>query len=68
MPPIWSNGKCYIVLIDQLISWHRLKKANKRVDVLSQDSETDELLVLADGAELKIASSRRVAIVSSKRV
>lgn len=67
MPPIWSKGKCYIVSIDQLISWHRLEKAHKSVSVLSQDSKSDELLVLADGVELKIASSRRVTAASSKR-
>jgi alkylated DNA nucleotide flippase Atl1 len=56
------------VSIDQLISWHRLKKDHKSVSVLSQDSKSDELLVLADGVELKIASSRRVTAASSKRI
>jgi hypothetical protein len=67
MPPIWSKGKCYIVSIDQLISWHRLKKDHKNVSMLSRDTKSGELLVLADGVELKMANSRRVTTVSSKR-
>lgn len=66
MPPIWSKGKCYIVSIDQLTSWHKLKKDDGGVAVLSQDGTTGELHVLADRGELTIVNAGRVDTVSPR--
>jgi hypothetical protein len=48
------------VSIDQLVAWHKLKKSNGEVDVLSQDPKTHELRVLADQVEVVVLSSGRV--------
>jgi hypothetical protein len=60
MPPVWSGRKCFIVSIDQLVAWHKLKKSSGEIVVLSQDPKTRGLRVLADQVEVVVLNSGRV--------